>query len=460
MKFVALAALVLILTAGAEAGPDDARIYAGHLPGAEPENVGVVQVLDARTGRPLEGVSVRLHLESAATGFTGAELLGRTATDAFGLASIRWPHTPSDGHWVFEKKGCAVVTLFGCFPPDRVWLRKGGETSVRILDPFGRPAAGVTAELLQGCGHSPTVRIARTNAEGILTLRDVEPGTGRVWIRMPGVKTEAFYVPRDGGTIALDPGTTIEGTVVDVEEKPVEGVVVASLQSPRGPTAVTDEKGRFRLDGVEPEGEVWFFHESWYRSERPFLVLTDVDLPAMGGPRPPLRLVLPPETVEDEDEYREFLAPSPIEVPVSLSDAKTGEELPDVPVVVISRDTGLGVLEEGEEDEDGEPTGRRIVRVEPGTYRISTGSAFSRYRIVSPDEDVILSVGLKCSLVATAEERPRLEVTGVTEEMYDVRVALPYASADIEDVEGVPLDEPAVIVVRSEGGVRFFPLGP
>ncbi|MEN8151806.1 MAG: hypothetical protein ABFS86_18465 [Planctomycetota bacterium] len=67
---------------------------------------------------------------------------------------------------------------------------------------------------------------------------------------------------------------------------------------------------------------------------------------------------------------------------------------------------------------------------------------------------------MKSGIVEMAVQQPRLEVKGVTEEMYDVRVVLAYASADIEDVEGVPLDEPAVIVVRSEGGVRFFPLGP
>ena len=80
-----------------------------------------------------------------------------------------------------------------------------------------------------------------------------------------------YFLPPDGGTIATDPGLAIRGTVVDPEGKPVEGVVVTSVQSPRGPTAVTDGKGRFRLDGVEPEGEVWFFHESWHDAEKPFL---------------------------------------------------------------------------------------------------------------------------------------------------------------------------------------------
>ncbi len=464
MRFAAISLAVLFLAGAAQAAPGEGRPYDGHLPDAAPEHVAVVQVLDGLSGRPIEGVSVRCYLEWAGTGFVRAELLGQTATDAFGLASIARALPAGDAHWVFDRAGYAVHEAYGSFPPDRVWLLPGREAVARLVDPFGRPAAGVEVNMILGCGHSPAVRTVRTNAEGVFRFRDVDPGAGRAWIRMAGAMADYFDVPAQGGVLTTDPGTSIRGTVVDGEGEPVADVVVASLQRQRGPTALSDGTGRFRLASLEPEGEVWFFHESWRGGDQPFLVLTDVDLPAIPGARPPLRIVLPPATVEDEDEYRSFLDPAAFPVPIRVLHATSGNEMPDVSLILLSQRTGLGTIDEEELDDAYDPTGRRVIRVGPGRYVAASASPFEPYRIDLPTP-VEISVEQTQPITANAVAQPILAFEGVTAAMgdWDFHLVLTYASLSVDPFEEdekvhLPPDDAATVRVWNGASVRWFPV--
>jgi hypothetical protein len=461
MRYVALALALILIATASSAESDASRPYSGHLPDAAGDHVAVVQVHDAVTGRPLRGVSVRQYDESIEVGFLGARLLAETVTDEFGLASIEWRTRPQDCHFVFDAPGYAVMEEYGSFPPDRVWLLPGEEVEARILDPFGRPAAGVEVELLLGCGHSPAVRRSRTTSEGRFRFTDVEPGSGRVWFRMSGAASDYIYTPPTGRAIAPLPGITIFGIVTDPEGKPVEGVIVASTQTHRGPAVTTGPAGRFVLRGVDPSEGVWFLHESYRGGDSAFLRIGESELPPFGRPAVPIRVVLPPADVEAED-YGEFAAPDAVSVPVRVVDASSGADLPDVPLRLLSAKTGLGVFSEDEIDEE---TGRMLVRVSPGAHHVLPGDPFAAHRIVSP-ESVLVEPGRKEPIVAKATPQPVLELVGLPDDPSELWLTLcvPGASVGLEPGDGEPVhlppEGPAVVRVESESEIRFFPAGP
>jgi len=468
MRRFTLSLILLIIAPTAGASPDDIRPWGGHLPGAVAENRAVVQVFDAVTGRPVEGASVRVFDEAVGVGFLGAPLLWKTVTDEFGLASFPWKVRPRDAHWVFDAPGYAVMEEYGSFPPDHVWMLPGGEIRARLLDPFGRPAAGVHVELFLGCGRSPAVRIARTTAEGLFRFRGVRPRRGYLWFRMAGAFAEYADVPANGGAVTTRPGRTVTGIVTDREGQPVAGVVVASTQTHRGPATTTGVDGRFRLDGVDPSEGVWLHHDSYAGMERPFVYLEEDEIPFQPGRDIFLRLVVPPSEVESDD-YFEFLAPGAIAVPVRVTDAGTGEDLPDVPFRLVSEKTGLGVVDDEETDEEYDPTGRRVVMVPPGRYRVMSGDPFDVYRVVPPAKTVVVPEGKPSPITAVAVRNPVLHVAGAPGNAFDLEFLLlvPGAWTSFEpgsDADPVHLPPEGAAVVRArdpdDGTVRHFPVGP
>jgi len=462
---VPVALILLTLVTAAHAGPDVIRPWGGHLPGGVTGSHVVVQVLDAVTGEPVEGVDVRAYDEDATIGFLRAALLARTATDEFGLADLPWKERPRDAHWVFDAPGYAVMEKYGSFPPERVWLLPGGEIRARLLDPFGRPAAGAEVELFLGCGHSPAVRLTRTSAEGWFRFRDVRPDRGQLWFRMAGAYAEYADVPANGKMVTTLPGLTVAGVVTDREGQPAPGVLVASTQFHRGPATKTDADGRFRLHGVDPDEGIQIFAESYLDGEKPFVFLDEYTL--LSEPDRPcfLRLTVPPSEV-DPDDYLDFVAPGAAPLPVRVTDAVTGADLPDVPVLLVSEKTGLGYSDDVETDEEDDPTGRRVILARPGPYRFTPGGPFDRYRVVAPARHIDDRAWANPTIELKAVEQPVLRLTGVTPAMKhaDIHLILPRAwwplSPGDEDPLYLPAGEKALVRVTLSGTVRYFPVGP
>ncbi|HET6202283.1 MAG TPA: carboxypeptidase-like regulatory domain-containing protein [Planctomycetota bacterium] len=191
--------------------------------------------LDAipRIASPVEQVL----LEVAATGFASTTVHG---------IRVPWSQTVQVG---------ALVLL------------RPGSIEGRILDPTGAglPGATVAAYVLLGESESPDLlppdpcATGRSGESGTFRLEGVAPGVIRLVAAGEGFAptlVDPFRL-REGEkaaavTVSLFPGTTIEGTTVDEEGRPVPGAEVEfSATDPLPvPSAVSDAEGRFRIGPV------------------------------------------------------------------------------------------------------------------------------------------------------------------------------------------------------------------
>jgi protocatechuate 3,4-dioxygenase beta subunit len=121
---------------------------------------------------------------------------------------------------------------------------------------------------LRGSGPNPRSYGALTTAEGNFSITGVVPGTyqvsaDRIGFFMPanpGGRTTIEVVLRGGEKkeelkFRLAPLGSISGRVVDADGEPVESGSVTIDSGPGSPPLIrdsTDDKGRFRLDGLKP----------------------------------------------------------------------------------------------------------------------------------------------------------------------------------------------------------------
>jgi hypothetical protein len=124
--------------------------------------------------------------------------------------------------------------------------------------------ARITARV-EGPDHAPAKeavlsvsreRTARADAEGLVVLRDLRGGEYEVTITAPGfgLWTESVSLlagqSEDLGKIALGPGRSVRGRVVDGEtHQPIAGASVAIQQPPGSASTVTDPDGTFVVAG-------------------------------------------------------------------------------------------------------------------------------------------------------------------------------------------------------------------
>jgi protocatechuate 3,4-dioxygenase beta subunit len=143
----------------------------------------------------------------------------------------------------------------------------------RVVDPNGRPMAGVTVRVMHVAIGSE--RQGMTNETGIYEVPGVAPGLVRVSPRFPGpmglalepfLARNAMVAPREqrGMDFVVPRGSVAEGVVVDAEGEPIEGAAVqlwrvrargvrtAAERASEVFTRRTDDRGRFRLYGIVP----------------------------------------------------------------------------------------------------------------------------------------------------------------------------------------------------------------
>ena len=166
----------------------------------------------------------------------------------------------------------------------------GGEpladVPVRVMDPQGRTAVG------------------RTDAAGAFVVSDVEEGWQRVQARPEGERLSAWFPdtysfcgaerirvdeehPAEGLVFTLPSGGSLEGEVYDDLGLPIEGAAVTArgldfYNQELSRSGLTDEAGRYRLDGLDsiqidgvpldgayrltvdrPGGATWYWPGSW-----------------------------------------------------------------------------------------------------------------------------------------------------------------------------------------------------
>ncbi|HEY0142742.1 MAG TPA: carboxypeptidase-like regulatory domain-containing protein [Thermoanaerobaculia bacterium] len=125
-----------------------------------------------------------------------------------------------------------------------VELTRGTAISGRVVGADGKPVA--SAMLLSG--NWP---VGRTRADGTFTVAGATPEITAI--------ANGAHGSGSGPEIRLEPRQTISGTVVDADGRPIAGLLVSATpktsepgnEEPRYSLAVTDEKGRFQLDGLD-----------------------------------------------------------------------------------------------------------------------------------------------------------------------------------------------------------------
>jgi len=257
--------LISLVIAAACSRGEWVRDYYGHLPEGvtqitEPGGRQSVLVTDERTGLPIPHVQLTIYAEDVEPEAAPGRILQKAKGDEYGVVSAPWHDEYWHSHWVFEKKGYAPYEVYGA-TEDEVSLVPGRDFHGQLLDPQGRPVAGVVVESFLSCPHSPTVRRATTDAQGRFTLKDFDR-YGMLWAE--GLNPhlgEYERLPVPGYVRALiraKPAVTVSGTLYDAQGNPVPDCPVRSIEYPRGPKTRSDPSGRFVLEGCKPDAALRF----------------------------------------------------------------------------------------------------------------------------------------------------------------------------------------------------------
>jgi hypothetical protein len=209
---------------------------------ASHETAGNVRVVNAATGEPVVGAEVLgvREVEIPVFGVTWSE--ARDVTDAEGWATLPPVTEKQEYQWLIVRaEGYGVagqmdVPRSDGWVVEPVALHPEVLAGVRVVDYLGRPVEGLHLGLCVGCGHTPDVASAVTDANGRATL----PGVGReidgiadVYPVGDGVLTDYLHVDWDAAragvyeTIA-EPGGTLEGRLLRADGTPAVGYGVGS----------------------------------------------------------------------------------------------------------------------------------------------------------------------------------------------------------------------------------------
>lgn len=270
MRSLHLALLVLLATAplgDAARAEEDAEEVAGPFPWTETEGTFFLRrIVDGITGKPIAGATVKLLTEvpHPQPGFGTPSAVATTGPD--GWARIRRDQldpkrtaTYGEPSWAYvEARGFGPDAVMNEFVKDDDWrLRAASELRVTLHDPVDRPVAGALVGWLLGCGHTPDVRQATTDAHGVARVLDVQAsGFGQTWFVKDGFISRYLdperWLPWERERIAhVEASPVIEGIVLRHDGTPAAGVAVGRSDSHRGPWTRTDACGKFRLVGIQ-----------------------------------------------------------------------------------------------------------------------------------------------------------------------------------------------------------------
>jgi hypothetical protein len=462
--------LLLALTAarlgGQEGSPAPlrgAREYPGLLPGLPDLERGTasIRVLgDSGEGPlPIEGARVTVWSEETSPMILSAQLLADDRSDTLGIANLTW-HAGVPHHWVIEAEGWG--TWRSSHAQVEVVLAPGVVRRLRILDPLGAPLADAEVQVFHGCRHSPALRVGKTDSVGHVSFRDLpaDPHGLQIRIDAPGVRPLGpYFFPTamvgDKGhppTLVARPGRSVSGRVLAVDGAGIAGVIVREAGNWRGPSSVTDEKGRFRLHGLGEEGSVTFHRQSAPFGERPSAIV------AAYSDDVPLRVVLldgrPNDIASGEVRYT-------LDIEACRRWSGQGESTPadGVPVHIVRLSDGYTVT-----GLTGSASpGLFAALVPPGTHRISVGGGFSEVQLVVVRAQVSGSDVKPIRL--TLDGQPELECYP-----WDKSFRLQIQGAETRKPGPMPPARPAVLVLDrppfvvpigpTEGGVRSASIPP
>ena len=158
--------------------------------------------------------------------------------------------------------------------PLRIQLKRPRTVEGRVTDRMGEPVAGARVFAVEGPSGSMEAagiprqmrggRFATTDPEGRFTVSGLAPGTVDLQVNASGYRSRTspgIRVPEEGQAapieITLEPGTFLEGLVMDARGVPVRDASVHVLQGGdpsqfRTWPTTTDEEGHYELGDLEP----------------------------------------------------------------------------------------------------------------------------------------------------------------------------------------------------------------
>ncbi len=417
--------------------------------------VGATRVIDELTGDGIPGARFLRYTEMSTP---EAELIGATTTDHLGYAWLPLRDWRVDCHWLVLADGYAPEEGYGIAPDEEIELRPGRTSTFQILDGLGSPVADARVEAFQGCGHAPTARAGRTDANGFVTLHDVDDSEV-VWVEDGPISPDYLHPDNELALGArrrfvLPTGVTATGKVTDPLGRPLRGVEVRKLGSKRGPAVLTGNDGSYRLFGVDPSEPLSFFHA---QAEKALIVDADewdADFP--------LTLALTPWGRAEAD-----LRAGPQTVDVNVVDGAGGPaEL--MTLMLVRRADGRVFTEYTESAEyrgdDDPPPGRAQFRVPPGTWDLVQPDRFSSHTFEA--QTCVTSEPLRVTVQARAQ--PRLSLEGPIPDKADLTLAVPGYEVEIERDEDtpwrtitwLPAGVRATVRVEHMDETFFFTVGP
>lgn len=222
------------------------------------------RVVDAITGKPIHGAELLL-VEERPTPLAGEFWAKRTATsDADGFVRVR--SDDLKGEWdmlLLRAPGYGASAVQGVVP-SLVWpLSPGIDLPIVMRDWQERPIAKARLGFCLGCGHTPDIANATTDAEGRAVLHGIDPNNeiADLYPEGPGLGIAEYarveWAPGDlPAILRVAPGASVRGKVLDVDGKPMADVYVGAPQAHRGPWAKTSADGTFALEGAAPNADL------------------------------------------------------------------------------------------------------------------------------------------------------------------------------------------------------------
>lgn len=289
------------------AGPTDAPLPAAQ----RGDGLAVVCVVDARSGRPIEGATFTAIPETDTPLLATWWAARSSASDADGVVRLALGDLAKEPWLLVTAEGYAPRMELTRDPGPRVALEPAFALDVEVRDVFERPVEGAFVSWFAGCGHTPDLVFATTDAAGRARLEGIalDASAGDLWVSGANLDCQGSY-RYDAGPVIVRPGPGVaaRGRVLDADGQPLVGAFVGAPLRHHGPWSRSAADGAFELPGLRPPISV-----SVLRKADDASLLGHFDLPRDG--RPMTLTVAPVEggpttAIELRLRSRESLAPA------------------------------------------------------------------------------------------------------------------------------------------------------
>ncbi len=258
------------------------------------------RIVDAITGVPLPGAELLLVAESNHPMRGEFWWQMRAIAGADGFVALRCDKDAPDvkpwGWVVVRAKGYGTYSSMGSLGHAVLPLQPAQTMPVRILDRLHRPVADALVSACGGCGHTPDLAWARTDAQGLALLAGLDPHNDILdfYVEHPelGLGYDSFrWLPgQEPIEFVVEPGVASRGVVVDAAGKPVADAYVGCPTVHRGPWTRTRADGSFALFGPDEAADLQVYrgaqHVIFARTEtQPFRLQLPEPLATTGEER-------------------------------------------------------------------------------------------------------------------------------------------------------------------------------